>query len=50
LDDALKGYRFPVITGVDFGHTDPLITIPLGIRCRISTSKPEIVFLEDAVK
>ena len=39
LDDALKGYRFPVITGVDFGHTDPLITIPLGIRCRIDASR-----------
>lgn len=50
LDDALKGYRFPVITGVDFGHSDPLITIPLGVRCRITTAKPEIVFLESAVK
>jgi muramoyltetrapeptide carboxypeptidase len=50
LDDTLKGYTFPVITGVDFGHTDPLITFPMGIKCRMDTRKPEIAFLERAVK
>lgn len=50
LREALRGYQFPVITGVDFGHTDPLITIPLGIRCRINALRPEIVFLEKAVE
>jgi muramoyltetrapeptide carboxypeptidase len=49
LDDALKGYKFPVITGVDFGHTDPLITFPIGIRCHMDTAKPEISFDEAAV-
>ncbi len=44
LDDALKGTNFPVITGVDFGHTDPLITIPIGGTCRMDTAKKEIVF------
>ncbi len=50
LDESLNGYKFPVITGVDFGHTDPLITFPIGIKCRMDTKKPEIVFLERAVK
>jgi muramoyltetrapeptide carboxypeptidase len=50
LDDALKGYKFPVVTGVDFGHTDPLITFPIGIKCRVDTRKSEIAFLESAVK
>lgn len=50
LDEALKGYRFPVMTGVDFGHTDPLITIPLGTECRLDTARSEISFLERAVK
>ncbi|OFZ22862.1 MAG: hypothetical protein A2X94_17560 [Bdellovibrionales bacterium GWB1_55_8] len=50
LRDALKGYKFPVITNVDFGHTDPLITIPLGVKCRMNTSKNEIAYLETAVK
>lgn len=49
LDDALRGYKFPVITGVDFGHTDPLITFPIGIKCQMSTSKLKIEFLESAV-
>jgi len=49
LDEALRGYDLPVITGVDFGHTDPLLTIPLGIRCQVDASKPEIRFLESGV-
>ncbi|MCM2279055.1 MAG: hypothetical protein NDJ89_13350 [Oligoflexia bacterium] len=50
LDDALRGYRFPVITGVDFGHSDPLITFPLGVMCQVDTKKPEIAFLESGVR
>ncbi len=49
LRDSLKGYRFPVITGVDFGHTDPLVTLPLGIKCEINTRKPSITLLEKGV-
>jgi muramoyltetrapeptide carboxypeptidase len=49
LEDALRGYHFPVITGVDFGHTDPLITIPNGIMCDIDTADIKISFLERAV-
>ncbi len=50
LKDALKGYDLPVLYNVDFGHTDPLMTIPIGIRCRIDAAKKEIVYLESAVK
>ena len=49
LDDALVGYDFPVITGADFGHTDPLFTIPIGINCEIDTDPVRIEFLEPAV-
>ncbi|OFZ53421.1 MAG: hypothetical protein A2428_10140 [Bdellovibrionales bacterium RIFOXYC1_FULL_54_43] len=49
LDDALKGYRFPIITNVDFGHTDPLLTIPVGARCTMDTKKPRITLNERAV-
>jgi muramoyltetrapeptide carboxypeptidase len=49
LEEALKGYHFPVLTGADFGHTDPLMTIPQGISCSIDTSKLEIRFNETAV-
>jgi muramoyltetrapeptide carboxypeptidase len=49
LEDALRGYHFPVITGVDFGHTDPLINIPNGIMGEIDTVDRKIMFLEKAV-
>ncbi|MNL03400.1 putative murein peptide carboxypeptidase [compost metagenome] len=49
LEDALKGYHFPVFTGADFGHTDPLMTIPQGISCSLDTAKLEIRFNEVAV-
>lgn len=53
LADAVKGYDFPVITDVDFGHTEPMITLPIGIRCRMDTNGsagPVIQFLESAVR
>jgi muramoyltetrapeptide carboxypeptidase len=49
LDEVLEGYDFPVVTEVDFSHTDPLITIPMGVRCRLDTARKEIRYLEAAV-
>ena len=49
LDDALKGYKLPVLYNVDFGHTDPLLTIPSGIKCRMDAGKKRITYLESAV-
>ena len=31
--------NIPVIANVDFGHTDPMITYPIGVVARISSSK-----------
>lgn len=44
IDISTKGYSFSVIAGVDFGHTDPMITIPIGGKCHMDTSTQEIVF------
>ncbi len=49
LNDALRGYRFPVITEIDFGHTDPLLTLPMGVRARMSTKPLKIELLEAGV-
>jgi len=49
LKDALKGYDIPVLYDVDFGHTQPLLTIPMGIRCRLDAGKKQITYLESAV-
>ncbi len=50
LKEALRGTKFPVLTGVDFGHTDPLVTLPLGVRARLETRRPSITLLEAAVR
>ena len=50
LKDALKGYQFPVMTDLAFGHTDPMITIPLGIQCAMDTETRKITYLESGVK
>jgi muramoyltetrapeptide carboxypeptidase len=49
LKDALKGYRFPVITEFDMGHTDPLMTVPIGARVEIDGNKKKITILETVV-
>lgn len=43
LEDALRGTSFPVVTGADFGHTDPLVTLPLGVRARVEGAKIELL-------
>ncbi len=37
--DNTKDYNFPILYGVDIGHTDPQITIPLGSRTEIDSEK-----------
>jgi len=32
-----EGYTFPILYGADIGHTDPIITIPLGVRARLES-------------
>jgi len=50
IEEATCGYDFPIISEVDFAHTDPLITIPIGIKCFIDAAKKEIKFIEPAVE
>ncbi|GIW65574.1 MAG: LD-carboxypeptidase [Candidatus Parcubacteria bacterium] len=33
------GYKFPILANVDIGHTDPILTIPLGVKAVIDCSK-----------
>jgi len=48
LEDILKEYffdaKFPVLYNVDFGHSDPLITIPNGGVAKINTKEKQITF------
>ena len=42
-------YNFPILFNVDIGHTDPMITIPMGVKAKIDSEKDEFVFLESGV-
>ncbi len=48
LEDILKEYflnaKFPILYNVDFGHSDPLITIPNGGTANINADKKQITF------
>lgn len=44
LNDALEGINIPVIQSANFGHTDPIFTIPNGQECTIDATRKKIVF------
>ena len=56
-DDALcKAVReeyglndIPIVTNMDFGHTDPMLVLPIGMKVCIDSSKQEIAIDEAAV-
>ncbi len=42
-------YGYPVVTDMDFGHTAPQFTLPLGVRARIDAEEQRFEILEAAV-
>jgi muramoyltetrapeptide carboxypeptidase len=50
LDDCLEGYDFPVVTGVDVGHTNPIATVPVGVRASLDAGSRRLTYLEPGVK
>lgn len=50
LSRSLEGYDFPVMTKLDFGHTDPRFTFPLGVRCRLNSSAKKLTLVERWIK
>ncbi|OOF90641.1 hypothetical protein ASPCADRAFT_519063 [Aspergillus carbonarius ITEM 5010] len=40
----------PILMNVDFGHTSPLLTLPIGARVRLNSERDEFVVLEAAVE
>ena len=41
--------NMPIVTNMDFGHTDPMFVIPMGMPVRIDSAKREIAIHEAAV-
>jgi len=47
LMSILSNYSFPIITNLDFGHTDPILTLPLGINVEMDANKPIILLTQN---
>ena len=41
--------ELPIVSNLDFGHTDPMLVLPLGVRLRIDSGRRELSILEPAV-
>ncbi|MFA6475878.1 MAG: S66 peptidase family protein [Candidatus Paceibacterota bacterium] len=48
LSEFGSKYKIPVIADVDFGHTNPLITLPIGVMVEIDADKVQINIIESA--
>jgi muramoyltetrapeptide carboxypeptidase LdcA involved in peptidoglycan recycling len=47
--ERTKNFAFPVVMDMDFGHTAPQFTLPIGCRARIDTRLEIFEILESAV-
>jgi muramoyltetrapeptide carboxypeptidase len=47
--DQCHGTEFPILAGVDFGHTDPILTIPMNALVRLDSGGDVFEGLEPAV-
>lgn len=50
LKRVLRGSSFPVLMDVDFGHTDPVATIPIGVKAELNCSQNSFHIIERATK
>lgn len=50
LLELTEQYKFPVVTGVKFGHTDEKLTIPIGVEAIIDSSQKEILINQNCVE
>lgn len=48
--ERTRGYRFPIVTDMDFGHTAPQMTLPIGCRARIDGDRRTFSIVEAAVR
>lgn len=48
--ERTRMYTFPILTDMDFGHTAPQFTIPIGCRARIDADAQRFEIIDAAVK
>lgn len=49
IKDKTKDYNFPILFNVDIGHTDPIITVPLGVKVGLDSHNNLFKFMESGV-
>ena len=51
VEEVVEGYNFPILANIAFGHTDPVLTLPIGTMTKIVASQTEtkIQLLEPSV-
>jgi len=42
LNNIFEHIDFPVLSNVDFGHTDPILSLPVGVQVKLDTDLLEI--------
>jgi muramoyltetrapeptide carboxypeptidase len=50
VEQVVRDLRMPVLVDVDFGHTDPMLSLPVGVTARLDTDAGTIEILESAVE
>lgn len=48
LLDRTRAFDFPIVCDMDFGHTSPQLTLPIGVRARIDGAARRVEILEAA--
>ena len=50
VGDVVEGLDIPVVTQFDFGHTNPIATIPIGVRGKLFAEKKALTLIEAGVR
>jgi muramoyltetrapeptide carboxypeptidase len=48
--ERTRRFVFPIVTDMDFGHTSPQFTLPLGLRARMDSLNQRFEIIEAAVR
>ncbi len=49
LGEIFEEYNYPIVAGMDLGHTNPIATLPVGARAEINTFNGALRFAESGV-
>jgi len=50
LRERTDRFGFPIVADMDFGHTGPQLTLPIGCRARVEGARRRFEIVEAAVE